>query len=182
MSSPNNHTGVLKDFDSISNKGQYKDEQIKSAHFVGAPNGFATAASPIKNSGNLNITSVLSNLRLIANIPVGSKIAIRNNEIIIHDKSNWMDWASRVYNNDSRTASTYYLDEFLKDIQKLLNDGNIEYPVKQRICAQLSACPKGLDHLKNTYYDDVSTRTKIETIIENINTICSNSYEDVSNI
>ena len=124
-----------------------------------------------KSECPLNINIILSNLKLLSNIPIGSKLAIRNNEIIIHSKDSWQDSLVRSYNGDSRMHAIWYLDEFIKDITKLLEHPSIAQTTKERIKTEMIQSTQGLGHLKNTYYADINTRTKIETLIENLNNI-----------
>tara|TARA_Y100000389_G_C17470948_1_gene530722 strand:+ start:577 stop:1002 length:426 start_codon:yes stop_codon:yes gene_type:complete len=135
-----------------------------------------------KSDEPLNITNILSNLKLLSNIPIGSKLAIRNNEIVIHNKDSWQDSMVRFYNRDSRNQAIWYLDEFIKDISKLLLHPNVSDTAKQRIKCEINQCTQGLGHLKNTYYSDISTRTKIETLIENLNNISYGFDSDPVNL
>ena len=134
-----------------------------------------------KSDCPLNITIILSNLKLLSNIPIGSKLAIRNNEIIIHSKDSWQDSIARSYNGDSRMHAIWYLDEFIKGITKLLDHPTVLESTKQRIKTEITQSTQGLGHLKNTYYSDINTRTKIETLIENLNAI-SYGFESIDNV
>ena len=118
------------------------------------------------SSSEVNV--MLSNLKLLSNVPVGAKLAIRNNTIIIHDKGSWMDMVTRMYNGDSREQVTHYLEEFVKRIGDVLVNNSVDKTTKIRIIDGITLSQNGMMHIKNTYYGDITTRTKIETIIENM--------------
>lgn len=121
------------------------------------------------------INVILANLKLLSNVPQGAKLALRNNSIIIHDKNSWCDMAIRMYNGDSREHVTHYLDEFVKNLDIVMKNPNIDNPTKLRIFDGIVQSQNGMMHVKNTYYSDVPTRTKIETIIENMSQLLSES-------
>ena len=75
----------------------------------------------------------------------------------------------------------WYLDEFIKDITKLLHHPNVSDSTKERIKSEITQSTQGLGHLKNTYYSDINTRTKIETLIENLNNI-SYGFESIDGL
>ena len=124
--------------------------------------------SPILLHSSTEINVMLANLKLLSNVPVGTKLAVRNNTFIIHDKGSWSDMMVRIYNRDSREQVTHYLEQFVIHLANFMRDSQIDDATKLRIYEGIRASQNGLQHIKNTYYCDITTRTKIETIIENM--------------
>lgn len=116
---------------------------------------------------NSEINRIISNLKLLSSIPAGHKLAIRNNRIVIHCASSWGDWCARIYNGDSREHMCTYLEALGNDILKILTCEFTTHIQKLRIQEQINNCITGLKHLQNTYFNDISCRCTIETIIEN---------------
>lgn len=143
------------------------DQQLAPGK-IRLPQGRSPTVGLLIGTSASEINVLLSNLKLLSNVPAGAKLAIRNNTIILHDKASWVHMVTRMYNGDSREQVTNYLDEFANNIGAVLDNPGVDAATRSRIVAGIVSSRNGFVHIKNTYFEDVTTRTKIETVIENL--------------
>ena len=126
-------------------------------------------------SSRSEVNRILSNLILISKIPIRSKLAIRNNQIIIHCSTSWSDWIARNYNGDNRQNTLSYLENLGNDVEQILKTNKDDSMLCKRITTLLDECRSGLNNLNNEYYADVNFNSKLQTIIDNYE-LMKNTY------
>lgn len=113
------------------------------------------------------IEKLLINLRVISQIQPYQKINAKS-EFLLIEYYNWFASFARWVRTDDRQTCLKRLNEIITESKQILNDKDIKKEYEKRIKISLRNCIKGLENLKKTYEDDITTISYIELLIENI--------------
>jgi len=106
------------------------------------------------------IEKLLINLRVISQIQPYQKINAKS-EFLSIEYYNWFASLARWVRTDDRQTCLKRLNEIITESKNIK-----EY--ETRIKKNLKNCIKGLENLKKTYEDDITTIPYLELLIENI--------------
>lgn len=128
---------------------------------------------------NLDINNILTNLKIISHIKKGEKISI-NNENYVEIDNRYVQCFRRWYDNNSRNTTIEFINiiinELFKSIDKTYNNKNTETQyfnednnviLQQFLIGMIDVC-KGLNNLKDTYSNDITTTSQLDMIITRI--------------
>lgn len=113
------------------------------------------------------IEKLLINLRVISQIQPYQKINAKS-EFLSIEYYNWLASLARWVRTDDRQTCLKRLNEIITESKNILNNQGIKKEYETRIKTSLKNCIKGLDNLKKTYEDDITTISYLELLIENI--------------
>ncbi len=113
------------------------------------------------------IEKLLINLRVISQIQPYQKINAKS-EFLSIEYYNWFASLARWVRTDDRQTCLKRLNEIITESKNILNNQCIKKEYETRIKTSLKNCIKGLDNLKKTYEDDITTISYLELLIENI--------------
>ena len=129
----------------------------------------------INTESNLNIETVVLNLKLISKIKQNEKLIIDNK--IIKVDVRFLQNVRRWITSDGRDESIDYVEFIINKtiayINSLSDDHNLVYS-KSKLIEELSNIINGLDNLKSTYKIDNIITSRIDILKEKINNICNN--------
>jgi hypothetical protein len=134
------------------------------------------------------LDNTLINLKMISEIQENDKSYIEDNLIRI-DKPMLFQGLTRWYNNYTRSATMSFLDVIIDNVHTIVeqtlssknNSFNKEYQnILQKFLIEINGAVKGLGNLKKTYYDDVFVKSKLDIIIDKLNTINNRINESLS--
>ena len=128
------------------------------------------------NEDNLNLETIILNLKIIAKIEIGNKLCINEKNIFIDNT--YFQSVYRYFNENSRFKTIEFLEYLDKEIsikiENILNNKNnpeldLFLNTRESILVDLNHNIQislvGLKNLKETYNDDQYTKSKIEIII-----------------
>lgn len=128
------------------------------------------------NENNLNLETIILNLKIIAKIEIGNKLCINEKNIFIDNT--YFQSIYRYFNENSRFKTIEFLEYLDKEIsvkiENILNNKNnpeldLFLNTRESILVDLNHNIQislvGLKNLKETYNDDQYTKSKIEIII-----------------
>lgn len=128
------------------------------------------------NEENLNLETIILNLKIIAKIEIGNKLCINEKNIFIDNT--YFQSIYRYFNENSRFKTIEFLEYLDKEIsvkiENILNNKNnpeldLFLNTRESILVDLNHNIQislvGLKNLKETYNDDQYTKSKIEIII-----------------
>jgi hypothetical protein len=128
------------------------------------------------NEDNLNLETIILNLKIIAKIQIGNKLCINEKNIYI-DNTYFQSIYRYIYDNSRSKTIDFleYLDKELSiKIENILNNSNnpeldLFLNTRESILVNLNHNIQlslvGLNNLKDTYDNDQFTKSKIEIII-----------------
>lgn len=128
------------------------------------------------NEDNLNLETIILNLKIIAKIQIGNKLCINEKNIYI-DNTYFQSIYRYIYDNSRYKTIDFleYLDKELSiKIENILNNSNnpeldLFLNTRESILVNLNHNIQlslvGLNNLKDTYDNDQFTKSKIEIII-----------------
>lgn len=131
-----------------------------------------------KNSDN-----ILLNLKIISQIKEYEKLNTYNDELSIDQT--YFQYFTRKYYNNNRINTITMIEEIVDEALNITDDTlnfDINYKSKSnvldeepsqllhRFVLEMTNATKGLDNLKKTYKDDVSILSKLDLLIEKLNT------------
>jgi len=139
--------------------------------------------------------SIILNLKVISKIPKNGKL--RNGtqgNLLILESEGYLQGLKRYLYGDSRSRAVDDILELITNVDSRINTSinskffnlkeSDEYRLlisqMEQIYVELQHCIGGLDNLKKTYFDDVTTTSKIDIIIEKIKYIVS--YIEIKNM
>lgn len=154
-----------------------------------------TKKTVTKNTTNDKLDKLLLELKIISNIKEYDKICVRDNIMI--DTPYLLQSVARTYNGDSREKSIKYIQKIIEEIFEILdnlleeakkpitpqasihyysNKGQIEsvnfkdetITIYQKTNQNLTESISGLQNLKITYLNDISTTAKLDMLIVKI--------------
>ena len=134
------------------------------------------------------LDNTLINLKMISEIQENDKSYIEDNLLRI-DKPMLFQGFTRWYNNYTRTATMDFLDIIIENVHKIIeniltsknNSFNQEYQnILQKFLIEINGSVKGLGNLKKTYVDDVFVKSKLDVIIDKLNTINNRINESLT--
>ena len=133
-----------------------------------------TNEAAIITESNLNIETVVLNLKLISKIKQNEKLIIDNKIIKVDVRilQNIRRWLT----SDGRDESIDYVEFIISGtiayINNLVDDNNLVYS-KSKLIEELSNTSNGLDNLKSTYKIDNIITSRIDILKEKINNMCN---------
>ena len=168
-----------------------KIEDITEKHI----NDVKTEKNSTKNLINDKLDKLLLELKIISNIKEYDKICVRDNIMI--DTPYLLQSVARTYNGDSREKSIKYIQKIIDDIFEILDNlledaknplpthASIHYysnksqmekvdfkdetiTIYQKTNQNLTESISGLQNLKITYLNDISTTAKLDMLIVKI--------------
>jgi len=113
------------------------------------------------------IEKLLINLRVISQIQPYQKINAKS-EFLSIEYYNWFVSLARWVRTDDRQTCLKRLNEIITESKNILNNKDIKKEYEKRIKTSLKNCIKGLENLKKTYEDDITTISYLELLIDNI--------------
>ena len=123
---------------------------------------------------NLNIETVVLNLKLISKIKQNEKLIIDNKIIKVDVRI--LQNIRRWFTSDGRDELIDYIEFIINEtigyISNLTDGDNLTY-TKRKLIDELSNIISGLDNLKSTYKTDNIITSKIEILQEKIKATCS---------
>ena len=129
----------------------------------------------INTESNLNIETVVLNLKLISKIKQNEKLIIDNKIIKVDVRflQNVRRWLTSDGRDESIDYVEFIINETIAYINSLSDDHNLVYS-KSKLIEELSNIINGLDNLKSTYKIDNIITSRIDILKEKINNICNN--------
>ena len=129
----------------------------------------------INTESNLNIETVVLNLKLISKIKQSEKLIIDNKIIKVDVRvlQNIRRWFTSDGRDESIDYVEFIINETIAYINSLSDDHNLVYS-KKKLIEELSNIINGLDNLKSTYKIDNIITSRIDILKEKINNICNN--------
>lgn len=128
------------------------------------------------NEDNLNLETIVLNLKIIAKIQIGNKLCINEKNVFIDNT--YFQSIYRYFNDNSRSKTIDFLEYLDKElsikIENILNNSNnpeldLFLNTRESILVNLNHNIQlslvGLNNLKDTYDNDQFTKSKIEIII-----------------
>ena len=129
----------------------------------------------INTESNLNIETVVLNLKLISKIKQNEKLIIDNKIIKVDVRflQNVRRWVTSDGRDESLDYVEFIINETIAYINSLSDDRNLVYS-KSKLIEELSNIINGLDNLRSTYKIDNIITSRIDILKEKINNICDN--------
>lgn len=113
------------------------------------------------------IEKLLINLRVISQIQPYQKINAKS-EFLSIEYYNWFVSLARWVRTDDRQTCLKRLNEIITESKNILNNKDIKKEYEKRIKTSLKNCITGLENLKKTYENDITTISYLELLIDNI--------------
>ena len=134
----------------------------------------------INNEQALSIDEVLTNLKIISQIKKGEKLLI-SKDILEIDNTNFQ-FLRRYFTGNSREATLKYFDSLIERAFELIDitynsknkNSNNNYfneensRILQRFSIEMTNSCKGLNNLKETYTDDITTTSQLEIMVDKL--------------
>lgn len=102
---------------------------------------------------------------------MNSKIAIRQNALVIHNHDSWVDWVYRMYNNDNRRTTISFLENLYNEILQMIHSGTLDHVQHDRLQRALNDSIPGFQLLVNQYWNDLQSRCSFEVLKENFTSL-----------
>lgn len=133
-----------------------------------------TNEAAIITESNLNIETVVLNLKLISKIKQNEKLIIDNKIIKVDVRilQNIRRWLTSDGRDESIDYVEFIISETIAYINNLPDDNNLVYS-KSKLIEELSNTSNGLDNLKSTYKIDNIITSRIDILKEKINNMCN---------
>ncbi len=133
-----------------------------------------TNEAAIITESNLNIETVVLNLKLISKIKQNEKLIIDNKIIKVDVRilQNIRRWLTSDGRDESIDYVEFIISETIAYINNLVDDNNLVYS-KSKLIEELSNTSNGLDNLKSTYKIDNIITSRIDILKEKINNMCN---------
>tara|TARA_E500000178_G_C16946141_1_gene718930 strand:+ start:909 stop:1331 length:423 start_codon:yes stop_codon:yes gene_type:complete len=133
-----------------------------------------TNEAAIITESNLNIETVVLNLKLISKIKQNEKLIIDNKIIKVDVRilQNIRRWLTSDGRDESIDYVEFIISETIAYINNLADDNNLVYS-KSKLIEELSNTSNGLDNLKSTYKIDNIITSRIDILKEKINNMCN---------
>tara|TARA_B100000886_G_C20414076_1_gene488461 strand:- start:49 stop:471 length:423 start_codon:yes stop_codon:yes gene_type:complete len=133
-----------------------------------------TNEATIITESNLNIETVVLNLKLISKIKQNEKLIIDNKIIKVDVRilQNIRRWLTSDGRDESIDYVEFIISETIAYINNLPDDNNLVYS-KSKLIEELSNTSNGLDNLKSTYKIDNIITSRIDILKEKINNMCN---------
>ena len=133
-----------------------------------------TNEAAIITESNLNIETVVLNLKLISKIKQNEKLIIDNKIIKVDVRilQNIRRWLTSDGRDESIDYVEFIISETIAYINNLVDDNNLVYS-KSKLIEELSNTCNGLDNLKSTYKIDNIITSRIDILKEKINNMCN---------